>query len=55
MAIEYSQSGPRWRGYGYLFGFPLYAVDFFVNAGESEKQTGKFVERDFLSIPYVRR
>lgn len=51
MAIEYSQSAPRWRGYGYLFGFPLYAVDFFVNAGESEKQTGKFVERDFFSIP----
>ncbi len=51
MAIEYSQPGPRWRGYGYLFGFPPYAVDFFVNAGESEKQTGKFVERDFLSIP----
>ncbi len=51
MAIEYSQPGLRWRGYGYLFGFPPYAVDFFVNAGESEKQTGKFVERDFLSIP----
>lgn len=51
MAIEYSQPGSRWRGYGYLFGFPSYAVDFFVNAGESEKQTGKFVERDFLSIP----
>lgn len=51
MAIEYSQPGPRWRGYGYLFGFPSYAVDFFVNAGETEKQTGKFVERDFLSIP----
>ncbi|MBL8169011.1 MAG: hypothetical protein JNJ50_12690, partial [Acidobacteria bacterium] len=51
MAIEYGQPGPRWRGYGYLFGFPPYAVDFFVNAGETEKQTGKFVERDFLSIP----
>ncbi len=51
MAIEYSQPGLRWRGYGYLFGFPLYAVEFFVSAGESEKQTGKFVERDFFSIP----
>lgn len=51
MAIEYSQPGLRWRGYGYLFGFPPYAVDFFVKAGESEKETGKFVERDFLSIP----
>lgn len=51
MAIEYSEPGPRWRGYGYLFGFPRYAVDFFVGAGESEQRTGKFVERDFLSIP----
>lgn len=51
MAIEYSQPTSRWRGYGHLFGFPSYAVDFFVKAGESEKQTGKFVERDFLSIP----
>jgi hypothetical protein len=31
--IEYSQPNIRWRGYGYLFGFPLYAVDFFVTAG----------------------
>jgi hypothetical protein len=51
MTIEHSQPGPRWRGLGYLFGFPLYAVDFFVTAGEEEKRTGKFVERDFYSIP----
>lgn len=51
MAIEYSAPGPRWRGQGYLFGFPPYAVDFFVSAGETEQRTGKFVERDFLSIP----
>lgn len=51
MAVEYSANGPRWRGYGYLFGFPLSAVDFFVDAGLSQEQTGKFVERDFYSIP----
>jgi hypothetical protein len=51
MTIEHSQPGPRWRGLGYLFGFPLYAVDFFVAAGEEEQRTGKFVERDFYSIP----
>jgi hypothetical protein len=51
MTIEHSQQSHRWRGLGYLFGFPLYAVDFFVAAGEEEQRTGKFVERDFYSIP----
>lgn len=51
MAIEYSTPGPRWRGQGYLFGFPEYAVDFFVNAGETQEQTKQFVKREFYSIP----
>ncbi len=51
MTIEHSHQSHRWRGLGYLFGFPLYAVDFFVAAGEGEQRTGKFVERDFYSIP----
>jgi hypothetical protein len=51
MTIEHSQPSHRWRGLGYLFGFPPYAVDFFVAAGEEEQRTGKFVERDFYSIP----
>ncbi len=51
MTIEHSQQSHRWRGLGYLFGFPLYAVDFFVAAGKEEQRTGKFVERDFYSIP----
>jgi hypothetical protein len=51
MTIEHSQQSHRWRGLGYLFGFPLYAVDFFVGAGEEEQRTGKFVGRDFYSIP----
>jgi len=44
MTIEHSQQSHRWRGLGYLFGFPLYGVDFFVAAGEEEQRTGKFVE-----------
>lgn len=28
-----------------------YAVDFFVQAAEEERKTGKFVERDFIQIP----
>lgn len=33
-AVEYADRSPRWRGYGYLFGYPDPAVDFFVRAGE---------------------
>jgi hypothetical protein len=51
MTIEHSQESPRWRGFGYLFGYPLYAVDFFVAASEEKQWTGKFVERDFYSVP----
>jgi hypothetical protein len=41
----------RFSGYGHLFGYPEYAVDFFVQAAEEERKTGRFVERDFLHIP----
>jgi hypothetical protein len=41
----------RFRAYGYLFGYPEHAVDFFVSAEETETTTGKFVERDFVHIP----
>lgn len=53
MAIEYDQTSARLRGYGYLFGYPDYAVDFFVEASDSQKQTGTFVEREFISLPAV--
>jgi hypothetical protein len=48
---EYEQKYTRWRSYGYLFGYPNYAVDFFVEAGNSQDSTKEFVERDFFSIP----
>jgi hypothetical protein len=41
----------RFAGYGHLFGYPGYAVEFFVQAAEEERKTGKFVERDFIQIP----
>lgn len=50
-AVEYNQSSQRFAGYGYLFGYPDYAVRFFVQASDDEKFTGKFVERSFLSLP----
>jgi hypothetical protein len=48
---EYEQKYNRWRSYGYLFGYPEYAVDFFVNAGKSQDSTKQFVTRDFFAIP----
>jgi hypothetical protein len=49
--IEWSDRGPRWRGQGYLYGYPDYAVEFFVAAGESEARTGQFVPRDPMRVP----
>jgi hypothetical protein len=49
--VENSDTYDRWRGYGYLFGYPAHAVDFFVAAGKQQKETGIFVERQFFHIP----
>lgn len=49
--IEYENKYDRWRGYGYLFGYPSHAVDFFVEAGRSQDSTGQFVQRNFFHIP----
>ena len=48
---EYEHKYDRWRSYGYLFGYPDYAVDFFVDAGKSQDSTKEFVKRDFFAIP----
>ena len=53
--VEQAEPAARWRGYGYLFGYPDAAVDFFVTAGTSQAETGKFVERDFRHIPTQTR
>lgn len=50
-AIEHAERSDRFRGYGYAFGYPRHAVDFFVAAAESEKETGVFVKRDFVNLP----
>jgi hypothetical protein len=53
-AIEGNGDFERWRGYGYLFGYPDYAVDFFNEASFRQKQTGEFVTRNFFRIPTYR-
>ncbi len=49
--IEFESKYDRYRGYGYLFGYPEHAVDFFVSASQQSDSTGKHVERDFLNMP----
>jgi len=49
--VDEAPKSARWRAFGLLFGYPEYAVDFFVAAGESQRKTGIFVERNFISIP----
>lgn len=49
--IDRGPTSPRWRAFGLIFGYPEYAVDFFVEAGERQRETGKFVKREFRSIP----
>lgn len=55
MAVEHAEPSDRHRGYGYLFGYPKYAVDFFVQAAEHQQRTGEFVERDFFHVPTYER
>lgn len=50
-AVDADPTTRRFRGYGHLFGYPEYAVDFFAEAAEEEAMTGMFVERDFIHIP----
>lgn len=50
-AVDYDETGARFGGYGYLFGYPDYAIRFFVQAADEEDFSGKFVERDFFSNP----
>lgn len=55
MTVEYQESGARFRGFGYLFGYPDYAVDFFVGAAREQALTGEFVKRDFIGMPTFAR
>jgi hypothetical protein len=49
--IENAGVYERYRGYGYLFGYPDHAVDFFVNAALEANTSGNFVSRHFFNIP----
>lgn len=49
--IDRAPQSARWRAFGLVFGYPEYAVEFFVAAGEEQARTGKLVKRDFLNVP----
>lgn len=52
LSVERSTDpGERWRGFGLMFGYPDFAIDFFVRAGLHQAKTGEFIERDFRSYP----
>lgn len=53
--IENAGMHERFRGYGYLFGYPDYAVDFFVHANNRSMMTGAFEPRNFFQIPVYAR
>ncbi|MBN9521113.1 hypothetical protein J0H58_21770 [bacterium] len=46
--VEATEPLDRFRGFGYAFGYPRHAVEFYVAAAEQEKLTGVFVKRDFI-------
>jgi len=51
--IEFETKLDRNRAYGYLFGYPDYAVDFFVESSKAQERdtAHKLVPRDFFAIP----
>lgn len=52
--VDRMPKGDRWRGYGYLYGYPDHAVDFFVETGLSpdpDREVGPGKDREFVHIP----
>ena len=52
--VDRMDRGDRWRGYGYLFGYPDDAVDFFVESGlaaDDGREVGSEKDREFIDRP----
>jgi hypothetical protein len=52
--IEHLPRADRYRGYGLLFGFPNFAVDFFVEATVPGADVGPGKDREFYSVPVFK-
>lgn len=48
--VEFMPRLDRFRGYGYLFGYPDEAVDFFVEAARQGEAEDRLIPRDFRSV-----
>jgi hypothetical protein len=55
LAVEYDETVARYQGYGYLYGYPEYAVEYFAGAEITREKTEERVERDFFSVPTYAR
>lgn len=53
--VERCDRYERFRAYGYLFGYPEYAIDFFVDAFAEQDRTNELLERNFFRIPTYSR
>lgn len=49
--VEFGERYLRYEAYGHLFGYPEYAVDFYVESARHQDSTGEFVKRVFVSVP----
>ena len=54
-ANEYGEKYDRYRGFGYMFGYPQHAVDFYINAELTNEKKKEFVKRKFFQIPVYER
>lgn len=54
-SIEYDETVARYQGYGYLYGYPEYAIDYFADAETTRERTEARVARDFFSVPTYAR
>ena len=52
--VEHLPRAERYRGYGLLFGFPNFAVDFFVTATVPGADVGPGKDREFYSVPVFK-
>jgi hypothetical protein len=55
LAVEYDETVARYQGYGYLYGYPEYAVEYFAAAEIERARTDVRAERDFVSVPTFAR
>jgi hypothetical protein len=55
LSVEYDETVARYRGYGYLYGYPEYAIEYFADAESLRARTEERVARDFFSVPTFAR